>query len=83
MKILPLQFWTEFHTPSGDVRQLRDPEALASPRQLRRLNAAGALLVVEPGSARPLLVGEAAFAVSVVRQTEPVDGEPPKRWGFR
>jgi hypothetical protein len=82
MKILPLQFWTEFRTPSGEVRELKNPEALASPRQLRRLNAAGALVVVEPGSAQPLRVGEAAFAVSVAGEAEPVDGQPPTRWRF-
>ena len=82
MKPLRLQFWDSFVTADGERRELRDPEALASPRQLRRLNAAGALVVVEPGSAQPLRVGEAAFAVSVLPQTDPPSGEPPKRWGF-
>jgi hypothetical protein len=82
MKILPLQFWTEFRTPSGELRELKEPEGPATPRQLRRLNDAGCLVVVEPGQATPIRKGEAAFAVSLVRDAEPVDGQPPPRWGF-
>ena len=82
MNPLRLEFWTSFSGPDGEPRELKDPEGPATPRQLRRLNAAGALVVVEPGSAQPLRVGEAAFAVSVAGEAEPVDGQPPTRWRF-
>ena len=79
---LTLEFWTFFTTSDGELRELKDPEEPATPRQLRRLNEAGCLVVVEPGQAIPIRKGEAAFAVSLVRDAEPVDGEPPPRWGF-
>ena len=82
MKLLRLEFWTSFTTPGGEVRELQEPEAPATPRQLRRLNDAGCLVVVEPGMATPIAKGQAAYAVSLVRDMEPVDGRPPKRWGF-
>jgi hypothetical protein len=82
MKLLRLEFWDSFTTPSGEVRELKDPEGPASPTQLRRLNETGCLVVVEPGHAKPIRKGEAAYAVSLVRETESVDGQPPKRWGF-
>jgi hypothetical protein len=82
MKALVLQFWTEFRTPSGELRELTDPEGPATPRQLRKLNASGCLVVVEPGTGKPITKGEAAYAVSLVPESEPLDGEPPKRWGF-
>jgi hypothetical protein len=82
VKVLALRFWTSFETPSGELRELKDPEGPATPRQLRRLNDMGCLVIVEPGQATPIRKGEAAYAVSLVRETEPVDGEPPKRWGF-
>jgi hypothetical protein len=49
---------------SGVWRELKDPDALASMRQLYRLNATGSLDVVEPGSVQPITVGEAAAAVA-------------------
>jgi hypothetical protein len=80
---LPLQFWTEFRTSSGEVRELKDPEGPATPRQLRRLNDTGCLIVVEPGQAIPIRKGEAAFAVSLVGDAKPrTDDQPPSRWGF-
>ena len=82
MKPLALEFWTSFTTRDGEGRELKDPEAPATPRQLRRLNEAGALVVVEPGTATPLVKGSAAFAVSLVTDVEPADGQSSKRWGF-
>jgi hypothetical protein len=82
MKAMPLQFWTEFRTQSGELRELNDPEGPATPRQLRRLNETGCLVVVEPGTATPIVKGEACYAVSVAGETEPVDGQPPNRWSF-
>jgi hypothetical protein len=80
---LALQFWTSFSTPAGELRELKDPEEPATPRQLRRLNEAGALVVVEPGRAIPIRKGEAAFAVSLVGDAKPrTDDQPPSRWGF-
>jgi hypothetical protein len=82
VKALALEFWTEFITPSGEVRELKDPESPATYRQLSRLNRAGCLVVVEPGTASPIAKGQAAYAVSLVRDMEPVDGQPSKSWGF-
>ena len=44
MKGVSLQFWTEFRTSSGELRELKDPEGSATPRQLRRLNKTGCLV---------------------------------------
>jgi hypothetical protein len=82
MKKLALEFWTQFVTPSGEVRELVDPEGPATVRQLRRLNAVGALVIVEPGTAKPIVKGEACYAVSVAGEMEPVHGEAPNRWKF-
>jgi hypothetical protein len=64
------------------VRELKDPEAPATPRQLRRLNETGCLVIVEPGQATAIRKGEAAFAVSLLREADPTDDRPPSRWGF-
>jgi hypothetical protein len=82
MRKLALEFWTSFVTPSGEVRELKDPEGPASPRQLRRLNETGCLVVVEPGQAIPIRKGEAAYAVSLVGDAKPTDDQPPTRWRF-
>jgi hypothetical protein len=82
MNPLRLEFWTSFSGPDGEPRELKDPEGPATPRQLRRLNETGCLVVVEPGQATPIRKGEAAYAVSLVRETEPVDDQPPTRWRF-
>jgi hypothetical protein len=81
MRALRLEFWSQFVTSDGEVRELKDPESPATYRQLSRLNYAGCLVIVEPGTAPSISKGEAAFAVSVARDAEPVDGQPP-RWGF-
>ena len=49
--------------PTGEWRELRDPDASATARQLLRLNALGLLEVVEPGS--PLTKAEAAAALEL------------------
>jgi hypothetical protein len=82
MRPLRLQFWDSFVTADGERHELTEPEGPATPRQLRKLNASGCLVIVEPGTGKPIAKGEAAYAVSLIRETEPVDGEPPKRWGF-
>jgi hypothetical protein len=83
MNPLRLEFWTSFTTRDGELRELTDPEGPATPRQLRRLNDTGCLVVVEPGHAIPIRKGEAAFAVSLVGDAKPrTDGQPPSRWGF-
>jgi hypothetical protein len=82
MRPLRLQFWDSFVTDDGERHELKEPEGPATPRQLRRLNETGCLVVVEPGTAMPLTKGSAAFVVSLVRETESVDGKPPKPWGF-
>lgn len=83
MKPLSLQFWESFTTPDGVVRALKAPSASATPRQLRRLNEAGMLVVVGLGQARPIKKGEAAFAVSLLPVGKPTEGEQSKAWGFR
>ena len=82
MRALRLEFWTQFVTPSGEIRELKDPESPATYRQLSKLNHAGCLVIVEPGTAPRISKGQAAFAVSVAWDAEPADGQPPKRWGF-
>jgi hypothetical protein len=60
---LELQPATGFTLPDGTVRELRNPGAAATLRQLARLNHAGMLCVVEPGSAGLVTVGMAAAAI--------------------
>jgi hypothetical protein len=81
MRLLELQFWTSFVARDGKLRELKDPEAPATPRQLRRLNEAGMLAVVEPGEATSIRKGQAAYAVSLVAETP--DPESSSAWGFR
>lgn len=83
MRILALELWTSFTTPNGELRELKDPEGPATPRQLRRLNEAGALVVVTPGEAKRIRKGEAAHAVSLVPEAKPTDGQAETDWGFR
>lgn len=69
-RLLTLERWTHFFTASGECRELVDPHEPATPRQLRRLNAAGCLIVVQPGDGRTLTKGEAAHAVAIVTADE-------------
>ena len=82
MRLLQLEVLTTFTMPNGEVRELKDREGPATPRQLRRLNDAGCLAVVEPGTATPIRKGEAAYAVSLLPKTKPASGDA-KDWGFR
>lgn len=43
--------------------ELADPDALASYRQLRWLNAAGCLTLTWPGQVEPITVGQAGWAI--------------------
>jgi hypothetical protein len=52
-----------FTGPDGDRRELVDPDGPATGRQLRRLNRAGRLELVDPGRAEPLTKAEAAAAI--------------------
>ena len=81
MRLLRLEVLTSFKMPNGEVRELKDPGAPATPRQLRRLNDAGCLAVVEPGQATPISKGQAAFAVSVLPKAKPADVDE-KAWSF-
>jgi hypothetical protein len=49
---------------SFEWRELVDPDGPATPRQLARLNRAGALELVAPGRATPITKGEAAAAIN-------------------
>jgi hypothetical protein len=49
----------------GQWRRLRRPYGPPTPRQLARLNEAGALVVVVPGSAPPVSKGQAAYAIDL------------------
>ncbi|MGI8479078.1 MAG: hypothetical protein ACR2M2_04365 [Gaiellaceae bacterium] len=53
---------TSFVSPTGEVRQLRDPLALASPRQLWRLNQEGLLALVQR---RPRSISKAHAAGAI------------------
>jgi hypothetical protein len=48
---------------SGELRQLRKPDGSPTWRQLRRLNAAGALELVRAGEAEPISKAQAAAAI--------------------
>ena len=50
----------------GQVRELKEPDGPPTARQLLRLNALGALAVVEPGQLGPITKGEAAGALDVL-----------------
>jgi hypothetical protein len=66
MRLLRLVRLTSFvDSRTGQRRELRDPDGLATQRQLWRLNALGMIAVVLPGDAKPLTVGEAAWAIDV------------------
>ena len=82
MRALALELWTSFVTRDGEVRELKNPEGSATPRQLRRLNDAGALVVVEPGQAQPIRMGEAAYAVSLLSEREPATDPATEGWRF-
>jgi hypothetical protein len=41
MKILPLEFWTEFRTPSGEVRELKNPESACEPETASKAERGG------------------------------------------
>jgi hypothetical protein len=62
LKPLATKFVTSFVTSSGERRELRDPHALASPRQLWRLNQAGLLALVQVRP-RSISIGLAAGAI--------------------
>lgn len=62
LKPLHTRFVTSFRTAAGELRELRDPYALASARQLWRLNEAGLLALVRERP-RPISMGAAAGAV--------------------
>ena len=67
MKLLPRLRITHFvDGRSGEWRAIADPDAPATPQQLARLNRAGMLALVEPGSVEPLTKGEAAWAIDAV-----------------
>jgi hypothetical protein len=69
LNVLPRHRRTHFVDPrTSDVRELRDPDGPPTGRQLQRLNQAGALVVVEPGTAEPLTKAEAAWAVDLCVQ---------------
>jgi hypothetical protein len=57
-------------------RGARDTATVA-PAQRDRLP-----VIVEPGQATAIRKGEAAFAVSLLREADPTDDRPPSRWGF-
>jgi hypothetical protein len=67
LKPLYPYFVTSFVTPTGDVRDLRDPYALASPRQLWRLNQAGLLALVQTRP-RSITMGRAAGAIDYLER---------------
>jgi hypothetical protein len=78
MRVLRLEFWTSF-TMNGELRELKEPDAPATGRQLSRLNRSGMLVVVEPGEAPVLSKGSAAYCVSVATDAEPT-GQRSSRW---
>lgn len=80
-RLLTLERWTHFFLPSGEARELTNPDEPASPRQLRRLNAAGCLIVVQPGDGRTLTKGEAAHAVSLITEDDRAKAGERRRTG--
>ena len=50
----------------GHVRELKEPDGPPTGRQLLRLNALGALALVEPGQLQPITKGAAAGALDVL-----------------
>lgn len=50
----------------GHVRELKEPDGSPTARQLLRLNALGALALVEPGQLQPITKGAAAGALDVL-----------------
>ena len=44
----------------------------ATPKQLRKLNELGALVVVAPGTVEPISMGEASYAIGVALNEEAV-----------
>ncbi len=64
VNLRPLQTrsMTSFVSPTGEIRELRDPLALASPRQLWRLNQEGLLALVQRRP-RSISKGQAAGAI--------------------
>jgi hypothetical protein len=68
-KLKPLQtrVLMSFVTPTGETRELKAPHALASPRQLWRLNQAGLLAVVQRRP-RSISMGQAAGAIDHVER---------------
>lgn len=67
LKPLQTRFASSYVTPSGETRELKDPHALASPRQLWRLNQAGLLAIVQRRP-RPISMGQAAGAIAHVER---------------
>jgi hypothetical protein len=67
LKLLQARFVTSFVTPDGEPRELKDPHALASPRQLWRLNAEGRLALVQERP-RPISKGAAAGAIDLIER---------------
>jgi hypothetical protein len=53
-----------FRHANGQWVDIVDPDALATWRQLFRLNAAGMLEIVAPGATKPISKGEAAAAIN-------------------
>ena len=66
-RLLALGFVESFEINS-DVRVLREPDSLATARQLYWLNAHGLLAVVEPGQVEPITKGGAAYAIDAVER---------------
>jgi hypothetical protein len=66
LKPLYAYFLTSFVTPAGETRELKDPGAPATPRQLWRLNQAGLLALVQE---RPSIsMGHAAGAIAYLER---------------
>lgn len=70
VRLLRRRFFHRFVTPSGKVHELREPEGPATGRQLLKLNALGALAVVEPGQVDPIRKGDAAGAIDALTRAE-------------
>ena len=66
VRLLRRRFFFRFVGPDGKVHELRTPEGSATARQLLKLNAIGALAVVEPGQVDPIRKGEAAAALDLL-----------------
>ena len=54
---------TGFYTAADEWRVISDPDGPPTGRQLLRLNAAGMLELVDPGTAHPITKAEAAAAI--------------------